>query len=121
MTSQHVPLAAVAIAIVLSVSIASAAGPYPPYPPYPPPPPRYYAPPIVIDPTPPPLSPLVRAIYAPFYAAGLVVRYGVYYLLVAPFEVFGRTVAYGVEGGVGHPPPTPPAPPASPPPAPNPP
>ena len=39
---------------------------------------------------------------APFYAAGLVLRYGVYYLLVAPFEVFGRALTYGVEGGVDH-------------------
>ena len=33
-------------------------------------------------------------------AAGLVLRYGVYYLLVAPFEVLGRTLTYGPEGGV---------------------
>jgi len=26
----------------------------------------------------------------------------VYYLLVAPFEVFGRALTYGVEGGVDH-------------------
>jgi hypothetical protein len=103
MTNQHAPITAAAIAIVLSMGIARAA-----YPPYPPPPPRYYSPPIVVDPTPPPLSPLMRAIYAPFYAAGLVVRYGAYYLLVAPFEVFSRTVAYGVEGGVEHPLATPP-------------
>jgi hypothetical protein len=42
----------------------------------------------------------MRVIYAPFYAAGLVLHYGVYYLLVAPFEVLGRTLDYGVEGGV---------------------
>jgi len=49
----------------------------------------------------------MRVIYAPFYAAGLILRYGLYYLLVAPLEVFGRTVTYGVEGGVdrGQPPP----------------
>jgi len=29
-----------------------------------------------------------------------VLRYGVYYLLVAPFEVLGRTLTYGAEGGV---------------------
>lgn len=54
----------------------------------------------------------MRWIYAPFYATGLILRYGFYYLLVAPFEVLGRTLAYGVEGGVQRgPPPTPPRPP----------
>jgi len=38
--------------------------------------------------------------YAPFYAAGLVVRYGLYYVVVAPFEVFARALSYGHEGGV---------------------
>jgi hypothetical protein len=42
----------------------------------------------------------MRALYAPFYAAGLVLRYGVYYAIVAPIEVFSRTVTYGAEGGV---------------------
>jgi len=56
---------------------------------------------------PPPLSPVVRAIYAPFYVAGLVVRYGLYYAIVAPLEVFGRTVTYGAKGGVESPPPRP--------------
>jgi hypothetical protein len=42
----------------------------------------------------------MRAIYAPFYAAGLVLRYGFYYGVVAPLEVFGRALTYGVEGGV---------------------
>jgi hypothetical protein len=42
----------------------------------------------------------VRVLYAPFYVTGLVLRYGVYYLLVAPFEVLGRTPGYGPEGGV---------------------
>ena len=46
-------------------------------------------------------------LYAPFYAAGLVVRYGFYYLIVAPIEVFSRTVAYGARGGVEPPPPPP--------------
>lgn len=50
----------------------------------------------------------MRVIYAPFYAAGLVVRYGVYYVLVAPLEVFSRTVSYGAKGGVEGPPPPPP-------------
>jgi hypothetical protein len=52
----------------------------------------------------------MRAVYAPFYVAGLVVRYGVYYVIVAPLEVFSRAVSYGVEGGVGErqaPPPPP--------------
>ena len=40
----------------------------------------------------------VRVIYAPFYAAGLVLRYGFYYGIVMPFEVFGRALSYGVEG-----------------------
>jgi hypothetical protein len=52
---------------------------------------------------PPPLSPVARAVYAPFYVAGLFVRYGFYYLVVAPFDVFNRTVAYGVSGGVDWP------------------
>ena len=82
--------------------------PPPPYPPYPvpppvrpapaPPPPRYVGPPRVAPP--PPLSPVMRVLYAPFYVAGLVVRYGVYYVVVAPLEVFGRAIDYGVNGGV---------------------
>ena len=86
--------------------------PAPPYPPSPPPPrsdpsapvpiqpPVYRGPVRAVDPAPPPLSPAMQAIYAPFYLAGLIFRYGFYYLLVAPFEVFGRTVTYGVQGGV---------------------
>lgn len=80
--------------------------PPPPPPDYhpPPPPPVVYPPPgpppVIIQPAPPPLSPAMRIIYAPFYAAGLIVRYGFYYLIVAPFEVFGRALGYGVEGGV---------------------
>jgi hypothetical protein len=46
----------------------------------------------------------MRALYAPFYAAGLIVKYGVYYVVVAPLEVFSRALAYGVEGGVDSPP-----------------
>jgi hypothetical protein len=53
----------------------------------------------------------MRALYAPFYVAGLVVRYGVYYAVVAPLEVFSRAVHWGVEGGVE--PPPPPLPPPS--------
>ena len=74
-------------------------------PPVPPPPPYYYygpppAVPVVVQSAPPPLSPAARVIYAPFYATGLVLRYGFYYLFVAPFEVLGRALVYGVEGGV---------------------
>src|SRR5262245_33641355 len=109
--------AALALAVVLAAP-AGAAGPYPPYPPYPPssaPPAAAYPPPRVIDPNPPPLSPMMRAIYAPFYVTGLILRYGVYYTLVAPFEVPRRGMTYGVEGGVErHPAPPPPAPPPAP-------
>jgi len=90
------------------------APPYPPPPPppvarpVPPPPRRYYYPPPPRVAAPPPLSPVMRVIYAPFYAAGLVVRYGVYYVIVAPLEVFSRTVSYGAQGGVEAPPPPPP-------------
>ena len=63
------------------------------------PPPPYYPPPPPVVAEPPPLSPVARVVYAPFYVAGLVVRYGFYYLVVAPIEVFNRTVAYGVSGG----------------------
>lgn len=112
-----------AIAVLGLVTIlggsALAAGPYPPYPPYPPPPPP--PPPRVVDPNPPPLSPVMRVIYAPFYAAGLVVRYGFYYVVIAPIEVFSRTIAYGVEGGVERPPPRRPPPSSEPPPPPPPP
>jgi hypothetical protein len=105
---------AILVALLAMPGVVLADSPPPPYPPYPPPsrtrplpPRRAYPPPPVVEP-PPPLSPVTRAIYAPFYAAGLIVRYGFYYLLVAPFEVFGRTVAYGVNGGVEPPPPAPP-------------
>ena len=94
--------------------LAAEPEPAPPYPPPPPPvvrrvppPPGYYPPPPRVAP-PPPLSPVMRVIYAPFYAAGLIVRYGVYYVLVAPLEVFSRTVSYGAKGGVEAPPPPPP-------------
>src|SRR5262245_64302670 len=96
---------AVALLAVLLATNAIAAEPYPPYPPPAYPPPRAYRPPPprVVAP-PPPLSPAMRVVYAPFYAAGLVLRYGCYYVLVAPFEVFGRALGYGVEGGVEPPP-----------------
>lgn len=93
------------------VARATDAPPAPPYPPYPPPPPvrpappppRYVGPPRIAPP--PPLSPVMRVVYAPFYVAGLIVRYGVYYVIVAPLEVFGRAIDYGPQGGVEQPPP----------------
>ena len=94
-------IALLAALLALSSRPATAAEPGPPYPPYPPPHMRGYRPPPPrIVAAPPPLSPAMRVLYAPFYAAGLVLRYGVYYVLVAPLEVFGRTLNYGVEGGV---------------------
>jgi len=108
---------AVLVALLLGPGALFAAEPAPPYPPYPPPPPptrpppppppRYVPPPPPVVAPPPPLSPVTRAIYAPFYAAGLVVRYGFYYVIVAPLEVFARTVSYGAKGGVEPPPPPP--------------
>jgi len=57
--------------------------------------------PVYVGPPPPPPLPMaLRIAYAPFYAAGLLLHYGSYYLIVAPFEVFGRALGYGVEGGV---------------------
>jgi len=113
----------VLIGVFLVAQVVTAAPPPPPpgeppapppagtsaYPPPPPPPARYYAVvpappvypvPVVVEPAPPPLPTVLRVIYAPFYATGLVLRYGFYYLLVAPLEVFGRALAYGVPGGV---------------------
>ena len=119
--------AAVVLATLLVAAPVGAAGPYPPYSAYPAPPPQSayqssypseyqypYPPPPqrVIDPNPPPLSPMMRAIYAPFYVTGLVLRYGIYYTLVAPFEVMNRAISYGVEGGVERQPPPPPQAPA---------
>ena len=114
MKPRHVIAGAVA-ATLLASTLAVAAQPYPPYPPYPPPPPPAYRPPppLVVDPNPPPLSTTMRVIYAPFYAAGLVLRYSVYYVLVAPFEVLGRALTYGPEGGVERRQPPPPPPPPS--------
>jgi len=112
MTLRRTSAIGILAALLATPGVVLADSP-PPYPPYPPPrtrplpPRRAYPPPPVVEP-PPPLSPVTRVIYAPFYAAGLIVRYGFYYLLVAPFEVFGRTVAYGVHGGVEPPPPPPP-------------
>ena len=105
-------------ALCLALATRALAGPPPPPPPGepPPPPPEAppgpYVPPLPCEPPcephawypevhdPPPLPIAMRVIYAPFYVTGLVLRYGFYYLLVAPFEVFGRALAYGAEGGV---------------------
>lgn len=71
-----------------------------------PPPPVSYGPaPVAVAPqvmpsAPPPLPVAMRVIYAPFYVAGLIVRYSVYYVLVAPFEVLFRTIDFGASGGV---------------------
>jgi hypothetical protein len=112
------------LAALLVAAPVGATGPYPAYPPYPAPPQSAYQssypnpypyppqPPRVIDPNPPPLSPMMRAIYAPFYVTGLVLRYGIYYTMVAPFEVMNRAITYGVEGGVERQPPSPPPAPA---------
>jgi hypothetical protein len=112
-------IAAVVLGVTMFAAPVRAAGPYPPYPPYPQstPPPQStypYPPPRVVDPNPPPLSPAMRAIYAPFYITGLVLRYTVYYVLVAPIEVLNRAMTYGVEGGVERQPPSPPPPPPAP-------
>jgi hypothetical protein len=95
-------IALLAVMLALPGAVC-AAEPFPPYPPPPYPPPRmraYGPPPPRVVAAPPPLSPVMRAVYAPFYAAGLVVRYGFYYVFVAPLEVFGRALNYGVQGGV---------------------
>jgi hypothetical protein len=64
-----------------------------------------YARPVVLpQPVPPqPLPTVLRVAYAPFYVAGLTIRYGFYYGIVVPLEVFGRALAYGFEGGVADP------------------
>ncbi len=112
MTIRRASLAFALAATLLAAGVGAAdpppAPPYPAPPPpvyrEPPPPPRYRPPQVA---PPPPLSPLMRAIYAPFYAAGLVVRYGVYYVIVAPLEVFHRAATYGAKGGVERRPPPP--------------
>ncbi|MEW6268204.1 MAG: hypothetical protein AB1689_02760 [Thermodesulfobacteriota bacterium] len=67
---------------------------------------------VEAPPPPPPLSTGAKILFAPFYAVGLVLRYGLYYLFVAPFEVLGRALTYGPAGGVERPdgPPPPPEP-----------
>jgi hypothetical protein len=65
---------------------------------------------VVGPPAPPPLSTPAKIIFAPFYGVGLVLRYGLYYLVVAPFEVLGRALTFGPDGGVERPPPPEPPP-----------
>jgi hypothetical protein len=104
-----------AVAALLAVALLTGpafAGPPPPPPPAghnSPPPPASWVPEPVYVPVPgaapvpagpPPLPVAMRVIYAPFYAAGLIIRYGFYYVLVAPFEVLFRTIDYGASGGV---------------------
>jgi hypothetical protein len=103
---QAVVAALLAGVLLAGPALAGSPPPPPPssqhrYPPpdyYPGPPPVGYVP---VRGAPPPLPVAMRVIYAPFYVAGLVIRYGVYYVLVAPFEVLFRTIDYGAEGGVG--------------------
>jgi len=92
------------VAATLSAAAPRAFADEPPPPPPPqddhccPPPPP---PPVFVAPGPPrPLSDAAKTVYFPFYATGLILRYGLYYLFVAPFEVFGRALSYGVNGGV---------------------
>jgi hypothetical protein len=106
---RRASLAALLAALVIAGPALAGPPPPPPPPGYqvppPPPPPVVYGPGYYPGPPPnppPPLPIAMRVIYAPFYAAGLILRYGVYYVLVAPFEVLWRTVDYGVEGGVEH-------------------
>jgi hypothetical protein len=110
-TAKRRATAAALCAITLFGSVVcgeippAAADPPPPPPPgyYAPPPPPPPPPPVIVAPAPPPpLSTTAKIFYAPFYGVGLVLRYGLYYLFVAPFEVLGRTLAYGPEGGVDH-------------------
>jgi hypothetical protein len=113
--------ARVVAALLVGAMLApmASAGPPPPPPRSAPPPPAPVPPPTVVAvpvppppvvvvrpaPAPPPLPVALRVIYAPFYAAGLILRYGLYYTIVAPLEVLGRTLSYGVDGGVeGQPP-----------------
>lgn len=104
-------------ALLLPAALAAAGPPTPPDW-RPAPPDAVYAPPpaVVVQPVPavvyvgpppppppPPLPTALRIVYAPFYVAALTIRYGLYYGIVVPLEVFGRTLAYGFEGGVADP------------------
>lgn len=59
--------------------------------------------PLPPPPAPRPLPVALRVVYAPFYVAGLTIRYGLYYGIVVPLEVFGRALTFGYAGGVDDP------------------
>lgn len=95
------------LALGLAGSTTAMAGPPPPPDWRPDPPQVVYAPaPAVVYVEPAPLPPprpipvALRVVYAPFYVAGLTIRYGLYYGIVVPLEVFGRALTFGYEGGV---------------------
>ena len=102
-------------ALLLPAALAAAAPPPPPdWRPAPPdavyaPTPAVIVEPAVVyarptpPPPPPPLPTALKVVYAPFYVAALTIRYGLYYGIVVPLEVFGRTLAYGFAGGVADP------------------
>lgn len=46
-----------------------------------------------------PLQPWVKAVYAPFYGAGLGVRWTLFYGVYAPITTFFRSFRYGIPGG----------------------
>src|SRR5262245_51494362 len=94
------------LVVVLTLCVAAPALPNS-YRDHPPPPLSYDGPPLpppppvlLVPPPPPPPSPAMRAIYAPFYAAGLVLHYGWIYGVEAPLYVFHRALHFGVENDV---------------------
>ena len=108
---MRLPGAFAVCALLLSGSAAAGPPPPPDWRPaspevvYAPVPAVVYAEPVPYSPPPPPppLPTPLRIIYAPFYVAGLSIRYGLYYGIVVPLEVFGRALAYGFSGGVDGP------------------
>ena len=46
-----------------------------------------------------PLKPWVKAVYAPFYGAGLGVRWTLFYGVYAPITTFFRSLWYGIPAG----------------------
>lgn len=106
------------LGVLLLPAVFAAAGPPPPPDWQPVPPDAVYvpAPAVIVEPVPvvvyrsppppappPPLPTALKVVYAPFYVAALTIRYGLYYGIFVPLEVFGRTLAYGFEGGVDEP------------------